>query len=391
MTYFSPFIDSTGLHIPTYTDILDDLIQQARGIFGQDIYLEPDSQDYQYISIFTVKINDTLQAIQFAYDSRGPGTAVGVGLDGLVKLNGIKRNSATYSTATETITGTAGTIITNGVVQDQSGYYWNLPTSITIGSSGTVDVTITCQTPGPISAGPGDINIIATPTYGWSSAANTLAAITGIAVEQDSKLKSRQAISTAQPSLTLLEGLKGAIAGVKNVTRFRIYENDTSDIDDNGLPANSVTSVVEGGIDADVARVIFNKKGPGCKANGTTTVDITDQFGQITTIGFYRPTYVDVDVVVNVKMINNYTSATEGAIKNAVVAFLNGMSMGVNSIPVTNIFGPALSVQNLTSPVFSVTSVTAARHGDTQSTDDIVTLFNEALRGNVSYVTVNAL
>ena len=31
MTYFKPYVDSTGLHIPTYNDILEDMIaaQQA--------------------------------------------------------------------------------------------------------------------------------------------------------------------------------------------------------------------------------------------------------------------------------------------------------------------------------------------------------------------------
>ena len=389
MAYFAPFIDETGLHIPSYQDILADLIEQARGIYGQNIYLEPDSQDYQYISTFAVKMSDTLQAIQFAYDSRGPGTAIGSGLDGLIKLNGIARSPATYSTAVETLVGTPGTVITNGVIQDISNYYWNLPASVIIGSGGTVNATVTCQNSGPIAANPGDINIIATPTYGWTSVANTLAAIPGTAVEADSQLRARQAISTAQPSLTVLEGTKGAIARVSGVTRYKVYENDTDSADENGLPANSITALVEGGSDVDIARVIFRKKGPGCKANGTTVVDITDQFGDIASIGFYRPAYVDVDVVINVLQLTGYPTQMTTNIKTAIAAFLNAMKMGVNDIPVNNLYGPALSVQDLSAPVFTVTSITAARHGEVQGTTDIITVFNEALRGNTEYVTVN--
>ena len=390
MTYFAPYIDENGIHIPTYQDILEDQLQQARSIYGQDIYLEPDSQDYQYIATFALKMNDTLQALLFAYDSRGPGTAIGSGLDGLVKLNGIKRNIATYSAAVVTLAGTPNTVIGNGVVQDISGYYWNLPSSIAIGTGGTVDVVATCQNPGPIAASPGDINIIATPTYGWASVTNSASATQGVAIEKDSQLKARQAISTAQPSLTVLEGLKGAIAGVSGVTRFKVYENDTASIDSNGLPANSVTCLVEGGVDVNVAQVIYNKKGPGCLTNGTTVVDITDQYGDITPIGFYRPTYVDIDVVITVHSLTGYTTATTTAIQAAIASFLNAMSMGLNNIPVNNFYGPALSVQNLASPVFSVTSITAARHGEVQAADDIITAFNEALRGNAAYITVNA-
>ena len=44
MAYTAPFIDDAGLHVPSYIDIRDDLIEQFKQIYGQDIYLENDSQ-----------------------------------------------------------------------------------------------------------------------------------------------------------------------------------------------------------------------------------------------------------------------------------------------------------------------------------------------------------
>jgi uncharacterized phage protein gp47/JayE len=266
VAYFAPYIDQSGLHLPTYADIRDELIQQAKNIFGQDIYLGPDSQDYQWISAVALKIYDVMQSIQLAYNSRGPGTAVGTGLDVVVKLNGIKRSPATYSTCPVTLTGIPGTVIKGGVAQDKSGYYWNIPT-VTISQNGTVDAIATCQTAGPIAANPGDINKIATPMYGWNSVVNTGFATVGKATETDSQLRVRQAYSTAQPSRTVLEGTKGAIAAVEGVTRFIVYENDTNTTDANGLPPHSITAVVEGGSDDDIAKAIFYKKGPGCYTN----------------------------------------------------------------------------------------------------------------------------
>ena len=52
MAYFSPYIDGTGMHIPLYQEIVDKLVEDMKQIFGDDIYLEADSQDYQQISIF---------------------------------------------------------------------------------------------------------------------------------------------------------------------------------------------------------------------------------------------------------------------------------------------------------------------------------------------------
>ena len=75
MTYFAPYIDDAGLHIPTYGDIRDDLVAQFKAIYGQDIYLENDSQDYQMISAFALKTYDTMQLLQVVYNNHSPKTA----------------------------------------------------------------------------------------------------------------------------------------------------------------------------------------------------------------------------------------------------------------------------------------------------------------------------
>lgn len=85
MAYFKPYIDGTGYHYPTYNDIRDDMMDRFRQIYGQDIYLGNDSQDYQMISIFALKIYDTFQAVELDYNNRSPKTAIGTALDALVK------------------------------------------------------------------------------------------------------------------------------------------------------------------------------------------------------------------------------------------------------------------------------------------------------------------
>ena len=39
MSYFAPYVDGSGLHMPTYQDILDDMIASMKKIYGSDIYL----------------------------------------------------------------------------------------------------------------------------------------------------------------------------------------------------------------------------------------------------------------------------------------------------------------------------------------------------------------
>lgn len=121
MAYIAPYIDAAGLHIPTYPDILAELVAKVQAIYGADIYLTNDSADYQMLSVFALKIFDSMQSIQLAYNSRSPATAIGAALDALVLYNGMVRKSSSYSTCQVLITGTGGTIINNGVIADLAG------------------------------------------------------------------------------------------------------------------------------------------------------------------------------------------------------------------------------------------------------------------------------
>jgi uncharacterized phage protein gp47/JayE len=399
LAYFQPYVDQSGLNLTTYVDIRDNLIAMCKNIFGQDLYLGEDTQDYQWIATVVEKIYDTLLASQLAYNNRGPATAVSTGLDGIVKINGIKRKEATYSTCPARITGNPGSIITGAIAVDKGNIKWDLPSSIIIPESGVVEgLILTCELPGPIAASPGDIIQMFNPQYGWTGITNTDSAELGSYVETDAELRLRQQISTALPSLTVLDGIKGAIAGLTGVTRSEVYENDTNLVDSRGLPPHSITVVVEGGVDQEIGNAIYIKKTPGCYTNGTTEVQIIDSnnnlmwdaFNEPVIRRFYRPTYIDIDVTINVKALNStYTTQNTADIKSTVELYLNSLKIG-SDLSLSAIWGSALSsMSDLKNPAFSIVSVTAARHGQFQGTSDIDIAFNEVTRGNVNYITVN--
>lgn len=389
MTYFAPYIDKNGFHMPTYLDIRDKQISDAKNIYGQDIYLEPDSQDYQFIVTFSEKIYDAFQAAQLVFNNRSPSTAIGSALDGIIKINGIKRQSASYSTCLVTISGIAGTIIKNGVIVDKGNIKWDLPSLVTIPDSGQINVIATCKITGPIVANPGDLIGIYTPTYGWNGVYNSESAMLGSDIESNSKLRKRQSTSTAQPSRTVLEGTKGSVANIDGVTRSEIYENDTNETDSKGLPPHSITAVVENGADEDIAQAIFSHKGPGCYTNGDVEIEVTDSAGEVTTIRFFRVEYADIDVVLNVKALKNYTTATTSMIKANIETYLNSLGIGSN-LDISALWGIALQANsNLANLTFSITGLTAARHGENQSSEEIDLTFKEITRGDVNYITVN--
>lgn len=391
MAYFKPYIDKTGLHIPTYISIRDRLVEDARSIFGQDIYLGDDSQDYQWISTVAEKIYDAFQIGEQVYNNRAPNTAIGTGLDSIVKINGLKRKSATHSECILKVFGIAGTKIKSGVAVDKSGIKWNLPSEVVIPDVGEIEVEAVCSIPGPVVSNPGDINGIFNPMYGWSSVYNEQNGDIGSYIEDDAKLRVRQSKSTAQASLTMLEGTIGAVAQLTGVTRSEVYENDTGEVDARGLPPHSITAVVEGGEDGSIAKAIWIHKGVGCYTNGNVIVTVTDSKRQETPIRFFRPTYVDVEVVVNVKQLPGYTTENTESIKRNIQDYLNSMKIG-SSLSVSALWGAALqAMPDLSSPLFSITSITASRLGETHQVDDISLAFNEVCRGNINNITANVV
>lgn len=387
MSYTAPYIDAAGLHIPSYTDIRDDLVETFKSIYGQDIYLDNDSQDYQMISAFALKTYDTMQLLQIVYNNHSPKTAVGTGLDSLVKLNGIRRKEASYSTCVLTITGTVGTEIAAGIVQDESGLLWDLPTGIIL-SREEEEVTAQCETLGAIEAPPGTITKIQNPQRGWVSVTNKVAAVPGDPVETDEDLRARQTISVSIPSRNLLNGTIAGISSVDGVTRYKVYDNDTNVTDANGVPGHSIAAVVEGGLDKDIAEQIYLRKGPGGGTYGTTEYEFTNLDGGKTMIHFFRPDYVTVDVTVAITKGLRYTSTVADQIKTAVTDYLESLTIG-DSVSITGALAAITAViPNRAQPIYSLKSLTIGKAGEILSTADVTIPFNAVVKTGTITVEV---
>ena len=93
MAYFTPNIDSSGIHMPTYEDRLSDLCAAYRTIFGQEAELSPAVPDYQLLSVFARALDDTSALVLAAYNSRNPAYASGQALDLLLPQYGMAREA----------------------------------------------------------------------------------------------------------------------------------------------------------------------------------------------------------------------------------------------------------------------------------------------------------
>lgn len=369
------FIDSTGYHFADYPSFQTWLQDQYRQIYGADVYLEPDSQDGQLLAIFALALYQEAAKGAATYNSFSPVTAQGVGLSRVVKINGISRLAPSYSTVEITIIGVALSLLQNCKVQDSLNQLWSFDT-VQIPDSGTITVTATADDIGALAAAPNTVNKIFTPTRGWQSVNNDTAATPGAPVETDAALRIRQQQSVADPSLTVLEGTIGGVENVLGVTKVKGYENDTENTDGNGLPAHSVSLVVQGGEDDDVAQEIQIHKTPGTTTFGTTSVFLYDSHGMPLTINFFRPTVVTISCQVVLTAKIGFTADYVPLIQAAVAAQINLGEIG-ETVLITKLFTPAYLTGTPASSTYDITLLQIKKNAGSYDTANIELGFKE--------------
>lgn len=369
-------LNEFGLMLPSYDDYRNYLIEQFKSLYGNDIYLEADSQDGQLISIFALALYDTASICAKAYHSFAPDEAIGTGLSRLVNINGITRHMATLTTVDVKIIGQYGTIIKNGVVEDVLRNKYNLPGVVTIPKGGEIIVTATAQNPGEIRIMPGELTKIVSPTRGWHSVENISASTPGNPIESDSDLRIRRKKSVALPALSVNEAIVGAILNVNGVTRIKYYENPTGSTDSNGLPPHSICAVVEGGNSDTIAKAIRLKKTPGTATHGDVTVPVADSMGLVTDIKFFRPTLIPVQTEITLKGKPQYTSVIGSAICHAVSKYIDGLAIG-DDVLVNRLYGVVFSADTASrQSTFDIQQIRLKKEPDAYESKDIKIGYN---------------
>lgn len=385
-------VTAQGISAPDYQTILDTLTSYYQQIYGSDVYLDPDSKDGQAVALQALAIHDANNTAISVYNSYSPSTAFGAGLASNVKINGIARKGATNSTVDLLLTGTAGTIITNGSAKDANNVIWNLPASVSIGVDGTVTVTATCANTGAVAALAGTITSINTPTRGWTSVTNPTAATVGVSVEQDDELRVRQSQSVALPSLTPFDAVDGALANISGVTRHKLYENDTGSTDSNGLPEHSISAIVDGGDVTEIAQTIRGKKGQGVATFGKTSITVPDKYGNPHIINFSRSTDVPVYVSIELKVFTGYTSQIGDQIKQAVADYINSLTIG-DSVLLSRIYSPANLgvVSGGNAKYYDITELLIGKSSDSVAAANITIAYDESASCSAANILITVM
>jgi len=381
-------IDSFGVTVPAFMDVLTYLQQQYQSIYGFDVNLDPDTQYGQWIGTLAAAINDTNMNIAATYFAYSPSFAVGAGLSSVVKINGIRRLLSSTSTVLVLCVGQAGTAIGGSFVSDSLNLstFWQLPADVTIPPEGEITVTATCSVFGAIPADVGTITEILTPIPGWQTVTNPVAAVVGAPVETDAQLRRRQTQSVANPSQSIVLGIQGAIENLSGVQRVMVYENPTGTIDINGLPAHSMAAVVEGGDSTEIATAISLRKTPGSPTYGNTMILVYDSRGIPNQINFFELVLVPITVNITLKALAGFSASIEQEIIDQVVLFLSTLPIGYDSY-----ISKLIAATQLPEPdglTYDVLAVLQSRDNNPLASADILVTFIEAASCNDTLVAI---
>ena len=387
MAYFAPYIDGEGIHIPTYADIMEHLIEEYKRIFGQEIYLGEDTQDYQMLSVFAKSMDDLNALVTQNYNARNPNYATGDALDLLLQLNAISRKKATSSTVTLTLGGDAGTVIPIGSQAiDKDGYIWELQEECTLDANGEGTAKAACTEPGTISADAGAINNVYTPVTGWYTVTNAAVATVGTNTETDAEVRARRNKSVSMNTNGTIDALLRALNALDNVKYVALQENNTNETNELGIPGHSICAIVSGGESYEIATEIWKNKAPGVGTYGNTSVNYIDDSQNTNIINFTRPTNVLVTVTVSLTAGTGYDATRiDPIIKDAIINEIGALGAG-KSWGVTMAYKDIYNCFDDDVP-FVITGISGTNtHGT--STTLVQCNYNEVLYTDAEHITI---
>lgn len=238
--------------------------------------------------------------------------------------------------------------------------------SVTVGANISLDkisnnMPVIAEEFGVVQGLAGTVIVIETPVSGWDSVSNAVDLTEGRNDETDSELRARRAQSLQVVGAGTVEAIRSRLLQVDNVTGAIVEENATDATDGSGRPPHSFEAIVAGGLDQDIADLIWLIKPAGIATHGTETVSVTDSQGFSHDVKFSRATSIYLWVKVTLTFYSEESYPTDGddQVAAAVLAFGDTHEVGNDVIP-QRFFGSIYEIPGIENVVVEIaTSATA--------------------------------
>lgn len=329
-----------GYNRPTYSDILDQQIERAKMLFGEDIETDEKTPLGKYIRINAQDIAELHEILETVYYARFPDSATGQSLDRLLPFAGITRNQASYAKHKIKFTGTAGETIPGGFLVAAGELQFYTLEDYLIGDGGTVTGFVYCEQSGSVGNVPtGKIDTIVESSPDVLSIEHLGVAVYGEDIENDVALRIRFHESVAGAGSATEDAIRGAISRVPFVDGVEVIENDTDKAVD-GIPPHSFECFVLSPESQDklVAEAIFSKKPIGIKCIGKIEVEVADKGGKPHIVRFSRTIRKDIYMKISINTSSTFEHDGIQQIKDNIARYINNLKNG-EDVYLSSIFG----------------------------------------------------
>lgn len=364
-------ITETGYYRSTYEDILNDLTDKAKALFGEDIDVSELTPLGKLLNIMAYVRAKDHELAELIYYSRFPNTASGTSLDRLCPFMGLTRNVATPARYTVTVTGEEGTTVPVGFLvstETDITFYNTTEETIATGET-TCTITVECTVAGTIgNVAAKDINAIVNPEAGIDSALGVSVVSAGKDEESDYELRKRIEIASEGSGSGNASSIRAALIKIPTVESAIVIVNDSDSADSMGNTPHSIAVYVAGGDNygQEIAEAIFTTKPAGIQTNGTITKTVTDDGGYTHEIKYNKMQTVNVTVAVSIVTNVDFEETGTEDIQTNIKDYINGFGFG-DDVILSTLYGHIYSVKG----VERVTSLKLSTNGTTFTTDDI--------------------
>lgn len=265
----TPELTTDGLKIQTYSEIYDQIADDLRAIYGDEIDLSSNTPDGQRVAIWAKMALDYQSYALASYNSRDPDLARGDALERILKLSGLTVRPATRSTWDIVVTMDRGAVLPAGyTIADETGQAWQLTAPIEVNTGKNV-LTFRAVEFGAIKGRTGATFTQTTVALGVQALNAVTPAVEGVDGETAPEVRRRRKSSLQNAASSVLGKIYAALADLAGVTDVAAYENDTDETDANGIPAHAIWCVVEGGSVADIVETMVKNKTGGTPTKGS--------------------------------------------------------------------------------------------------------------------------
>ena len=185
------YITSLGVIVPDTSDTLEEVKEEYRSIFGQEINLSPTEPPGLLAEAETLSRNTLLRSNADTANQINPNIAGGAFLDAICELTALQRQAAIKTSVFNVVLSgvPSSTVPSGSVARTVSGDNFILLSSVVIGPGGTVTGTFQSEVAGPIPCLAGRLTDVVSEVLGWETVNNPDDGILGAEEQSDVSLR----------------------------------------------------------------------------------------------------------------------------------------------------------------------------------------------------------